>query len=369
MSLWLMKEYNESLEVLLVPMQNEEKLKKMDDYGYPAIFNFYYYLRSHPLLRRRFYVKQKSFQNQRMTFFNENINELNALKDATKKYERKLYFQTAITHLNAGLPAIAFEVLSMLPHYTDITETDTEENTGVKKDVNKNTDMINTGTISLDYGKSSLREEHVCNGTTISNNDNIGWGGGSSMSTNRFADLDEEYKIGISLSSSDEDSDNEKDNETVEVNTKDMTDLDEVDSSAKSKEGNNTFDIIALNLKYMCLIQCIIETLKSLPAKCTQESTKLRPSLSLVLREELDFLHQCCDYGRKDVEDELSPAHVEMDIMEQEIQGTHFVFLLELNLTYLVSLFRCNKLILFSEVLVLLLQLPPHDSTSDIVQY
>ena len=70
MSCWLLKDYNESLEVLLKPPVDEQddKKKVLEDYAYPSVFNFYYYLRSHPLLRRRFYIKQKSWKNRRATF-------------------------------------------------------------------------------------------------------------------------------------------------------------------------------------------------------------------------------------------------------------------------------------------------------------
>lgn len=323
MASWLIKDYNGALEILLVPLQN---VNSEINYGYPSIFNFYHYLRSHPLLRRSYYVKHRSHQNQHMTLLNENTNENNTFRDEAKRYERKLYFQTAVTHLNAGLPGIAFEVLSMLPQYNDLLEESIEECEDLSFQHNsssKDNEMINTGTISFEYekSKSSLNK----------NEDNFGsWGisGSNGMATNRFADL-EEYTCGIDLSSY-SDSDEETKYEEIEkidktIDNNDRFDADEVDSSVHKDRGSNAFDIIALNLKYMCLIQCIIEQLKALPVKCSQENTKLRSSLSFVLREELDFLHKCCDYGQNDGEEEVNPVDVEKDIMEQEIQSKFLI--------------------------------------------
>ena len=43
--------------------------------------------------------------------------------------------------------------------------------------------------------------------------------------------------------------------------------MDEEEEEEPTSSGANRFDIIALNLKYMCLIQCIIEQLKTLPGR------------------------------------------------------------------------------------------------------
>ena len=190
--------------------------------------------------------------------------------------------------------------------------------------MNNEEEMIVTGTFSGDlssgpshpsysrfepYSSSSIFDNNMDNERVSSFSSN-NWGSDMDdfqQSSNRFSDLDDGYKIGISLSDSDDDDDseNKEDNDKPQEEDNDMkaTSLDlqieEMKESGKKnspKNNNNKDDIAALNLKFRCIIQLLIEGLKALPSKCTLENLKLRKTLKTMVQRELEFLHLICDY-------------------------------------------------------------------------
>lgn len=83
MALWMLKEFQSSLDILL-------KTRSMSS----RVFNFYVFLRNHPLLVRQNKAKGTL---------------------ALSSQERNLYFFTAHEHYARGCPALAIHVLSQLP--------------------------------------------------------------------------------------------------------------------------------------------------------------------------------------------------------------------------------------------------------------
>ena len=315
MSYSILKDYDNSFKVLLLPTQQNRNDEKLD---YPALFNLYHYLSKHPLLKRRHFTQHKITEN------NDYLKSKLEFKEKLLVLERKLIFRTAYSHMNAGLPDIAFEVLSLLPDEKEINETDNDEQSkSSKKENASNTeDMIITGTISNDFSFGNSLFNQTNNNDSINQTSNAwntyssGWG----AKTNQFADLDEEYKIGISISDSDSDSESEKNSikpteDTLNQNGDhtDNQDIEEMKNEKKDIKDNK--DIAALHMKYTCVIQCIIEELKALPFKCTQEKLKLKTTLNSLLLHELDFLHKHCDFGRQD-------EHVEVDIISENLVET-----------------------------------------------
>lgn len=115
MALWHLKDYQASLNTLLIgnagtqhPAHDEEarETKEAD----PNVFNFYVYLRTHPLLVRQhlasYGTRKVWLPGGKQIVVDEWITPL----------ERQLYFATAHGHFRAGCPALALEVLSKLPY-------------------------------------------------------------------------------------------------------------------------------------------------------------------------------------------------------------------------------------------------------------
>lgn len=179
MALWILKDYSGSLSTLL---QNEVGIlhRAYDDEdpnlgsksANPNVFNFYVYLRTHPLLirqhiattaqeKKRTQVVLSGFSfsgglegdSGKIKSSTMTSDKQLHLEDSITPLERQLYFTTAHGHFKAGCPALALEVLSKLP--TKVIDTDVNESDGEtasvsdKKDTNMN--LIETGT--FDWGQ------------------------------------------------------------------------------------------------------------------------------------------------------------------------------------------------------------------------
>ncbi len=129
MAQWLLQDYPASLETFLQYPESSNKQQKSrilataDDEENshvlnPAIFNFYYFLRSHPVLIRRDYASQK------MSLHSEEGSKKSLLSGVGEEPltppERNLLFGTAYYHLSHGCPLLALNVLSKLPKDCDL---------------------------------------------------------------------------------------------------------------------------------------------------------------------------------------------------------------------------------------------------------
>ena len=103
---WLIQDYSQSLETLLVTPTNCVEDRDLD-----AIFNFYFFLRSHPLLLRR-----KFGDSDGVTLKSEARKYISSVgSEKLTSFERRLLFHTAIYYLQHGCPLIALDVLTKLP--------------------------------------------------------------------------------------------------------------------------------------------------------------------------------------------------------------------------------------------------------------
>ncbi|XP_068740234.1 dmX-like protein 2 [Montipora capricornis] len=178
---WIMKDYDQALETLMFEPNKgdnqERKCNKLAARGNPDIFNFYLYLRKHPLIKRRRYMHEHDSKNK-MKASSRNVaprqgsvREEEIIDEPLSPMERQLFFKTAHAHLNSGCPALALQVLMELPP-TDIAERENDkchesepavqESSGVVDDVTGN--MINTGTLN-DFSFGGTYPENCINGT------------------------------------------------------------------------------------------------------------------------------------------------------------------------------------------------------------
>uniref|UniRef100_A0A670XTY4 Dmx like 1 n=1 Tax=Pseudonaja textilis TaxID=8673 RepID=A0A670XTY4_PSETE len=109
MAYWILEEYGHALDTLLShPILNDEDEGSFSNCS-PSVFNFYNYLRTHPLLLRR-HFGSSDLSSARICVTGEN-----GLADEINLEERKLFFTAAYTHLKSGCPMLALEVLSKMP--------------------------------------------------------------------------------------------------------------------------------------------------------------------------------------------------------------------------------------------------------------
>ena len=156
-----MKDYHHALETLMFEptkgYSQERKCNHLAASGNPDIFNFYLYLRKHPLLKRRRYMSddKKKTSTRKVVPRQGTIREEEIIDGPLSPMERQLFFKTAHAHFNSGCPGLALQVLMELPA-GDMCERNTgrpcesesavQHSSGVIEDATDN--MINTGTLS-----------------------------------------------------------------------------------------------------------------------------------------------------------------------------------------------------------------------------
>ena len=198
MTYWLCRKYRQSSETLLLnpatETEEEPKFNEMAFMGHPDIFNFYFYLRSHPYVRRCHLSKHALVKEQR------NIVSRKPGGKAEKPdaginitvftpMERELLFRTAHTHLDSGMPSLALEVLLLLPKpKKSSTSGDNAESSAAEEkrresasfnEDSQNEDMIVTGTFSDEaFGgnkKSGTKTEVVDWSKPVSKAEDFDW--------------------------------------------------------------------------------------------------------------------------------------------------------------------------------------------------
>ena len=205
MAYWLMKEYSASLQTLMNadpllatqhPAYDASKAAKNHSTittADPSVFNFYIYLRTHPLLIRQCIADTAKdtggLMASRLAVGAESLDKKSAYESSMTPLERCLYFTTAYAHLLAGCPMLALEVLSKLPDNVLDTVSDQEhagESTPKKERVSLG--LIHSGT--LDGGSRDL------SGQTASAFD---WGAGSGFGSRAGGDeLDLDFSLDVS---------------------------------------------------------------------------------------------------------------------------------------------------------------------------
>ena len=169
-----MKDYHHALETLMFEPTTghaqERKCNHLAASGNPDIFNFYLYLRRHPLIKRRRYMSddKKKTSTRKVAPRQGSIREEEIVDGPLSPMERQLFFKTAHAHFNSGCPALALQVLMELPA-GDMCERDTgkscesesavQPSSGVVEDATD--DMINTGTLSDFSLGSSYTKTHT----------------------------------------------------------------------------------------------------------------------------------------------------------------------------------------------------------------
>ena len=109
MAHWLLGNYRESLETLILPPvanDSSDELIKLAQPD-PAVFHLYFYLRNHPILLKRRHMPSAVGQ-QPFNISSVGSETLTAL-------ERFLVFRTAHYYINCGSPMLALDVVSKIP--------------------------------------------------------------------------------------------------------------------------------------------------------------------------------------------------------------------------------------------------------------
>ncbi len=168
MALWLLRDYPGSLQTLLVEQQLTSSPANS------SIYNFYFFLRSHPLLLRSKHPAKRGrtiTPSPSVASFSTQFHHQNQLSgigaDPLTPTERNLVFNTAYFHLNSGSPLLSLMVLSQLPKCEDLgrAEQSKEELSLSLKNTTQRqlssdsvSGMITSGTLTRDFSTSDKND-------------------------------------------------------------------------------------------------------------------------------------------------------------------------------------------------------------------
>ena len=362
---WILKDYNQALETLIFEptghKSQEKKCNPLAASGNPDVFNFYLYLRKHPLIKRRRFMHEHDNKIKMKSVVRNlhprqgSIREEEILDEPLTPMERQLFFKTAHAHLNSGCPALALQVLMELPA-TDISEGDARsvaEGDSPVEDTSNNVedvtgDMISTGTLSdFSFG----RVDTPLNGRA----DDFDWskpvssklggdsaadfdwsqplasdlGGGSvddfdwskpvssKLSSDGLVDLSNGFDwsqpvseklggLGLDGVNGLESNQSSYSNDNFETNEESEQNRDNSTSNSKlhndelpvtKPKETRHLDVVAQQMKFSAIIKLLINELHGLPSSCEIADEDLRPFFIKWLEKELGVLHKMSDYG------------------------------------------------------------------------
>ncbi|CAH1106016.1 unnamed protein product [Psylliodes chrysocephalus] len=283
MALWTLKEYQPSLDTLLVgnagtqhaAHDEEARERKEAD---PNVFNFYVYLRTHPLLVRQHltsYGKRKVWvPGGKQIVVDEWVTPL----------ERQLYFATAHGHFRAGCPALALEVLSKLPYVvSDRPKQNAEESN--KNNFQDQSDIV-TGTISWD-SKPQMSAD-------------LDWG---APVTDMGVKTDD-FALKWSDDEGDKDSEDSDGGLSMAIGGKKDESKEEDVENEDEEEKQQHIDIMAQQLKFVACLKILMEELSTLATGFEVDGGQLRYQLYLWLEKEVEALRELCNYTSSETADQ-----------------------------------------------------------------
>ncbi|KAF4795583.1 hypothetical protein TURU_091880 [Turdus rufiventris] len=302
MAYWILEDYSKALDTLIKHSVEDEGDGDGSSSCNPAVFNFYNYLRTHPLLLRRHFGSSDASSTHIC------LTVENGLADKINLGERRLFFTTAYAHLKAGCPMLALEVLSKMPKVVKRS-----------KSFCKSPSLVDTG---KDFSPCSPINEFETKDQASS----IDWsqpvfnglGSSSDCSSEKHSSStlsfdwsqpsalfqDEQLQLQSDSDENDESEDSslvmkelkplkktEKLHETSSSYTESFSVVDEKDILSPSE------DIISAQLKFRACLKILTVELRTLSTGYEVDGGKLRYQLYQWLEREVVALQKTCDYG------------------------------------------------------------------------
>lgn len=349
MALWLLKDYSGSLNTLLLNNVGQNH-KTYDDEDplrseyikstNPNVFNFYIYLRTHPLLIRQYIASTAQEKKKAQVVLSgfsysgdapsskQRGDKQVQIEDSITPLERQLYFTTAHGHFKAGCPALALEVLSKLP--TKVVEQETISPLISPSDT-KHSVQIDTGI--LDWGGHGGQQKKTETVDAPVKAESFDWAQPSSvLETASSLDwgapvskaVDDEFKIEWGDDDKPSDDDDEDDQGlALKMDKKEEVVAESSVASETSKElRTESLDIMAQQLKFVACLKILMEELSTLATGFEVDGGQLRYQLYVWLEKEVEALKQLCNYSDTD-------SQAADDVAMHEISQVNFVFIVK----------------------------------------
>ncbi len=255
---WHIKDYKQALQTLYdIDINNKVNTNKsttalshFSSFGNSRdslishVFNFYVFLKNHPLVLRQQLVEDS----------------VNSSQQLVSSIERKMHFITAFYHLSNGCPLLSLDVLSKLPKYIQLA--------------NQSANQTTTRVTSQEEKKTEKVEEK------IEKADQFDWS--SSAFEKKFNVEEDKLELSFGLSDSDEESDssnssakkidptenssNTGNKEEDKVKQPDGLKLDSADSNEvqDANDGSKVVDTCAQQIKFISCLKILVEEMSTL---------------------------------------------------------------------------------------------------------
>ncbi|XP_062399694.1 dmX-like protein 1 isoform X3 [Sardina pilchardus] len=317
MACWVLDRYSRALDTLLEPPTSPGDQSHSTEHKQgpvamsqcnPEVFNFYTYLRTHPLLLRR----HLGSRERRGGLTAEGREE-----DSVTLLERRLFFTAAYAHLQAGCPLLALEVLSRLPRAIKASAPaplDASDHQPPAEQASAATEPDWSQPLFNGFG-SACDSPSSLDPSRSDSALSLDW----SQPSASMADEPLELKW-----DSDKDEDEEDEEEEEEDGEKRQAEAAKADE-ARDASGVGAFpdpsaasspahppseavsspaplalageDILAAQLKFRACLKLLTSELRTLASGCPLDGGRLRQQLAVWLQREVEALEGCCGYS------------------------------------------------------------------------
>uniref|UniRef100_A0A3Q1EFY6 Dmx like 1 n=1 Tax=Acanthochromis polyacanthus TaxID=80966 RepID=A0A3Q1EFY6_9TELE len=305
MAHWVLEDYSRALDALLEQPSNSSRSRptesKCDSGPFvstcnPEVFNFYIYLRTHPLLLRRHFGSSDKAK--------VGLTAEGRRADSISLDERRLFFTAAYAHLHAGCPMLALEVLSKMPKVRKHSKPPDQEETSIAAELSDGSRSAS----EPDWSQPALNGyESDGNSLFNSRSDSVlsfDW----SQPSLTLPDQPLELKWDSDKDDDDEDEEeakNGKSGRTADSSV--FQDMQEAMSAVTETavgevaEDSNDFitpsdDILVAQMKFTACLKIMTNELRTLSTGYELEGGKLRYQLYQWLEREVVALQHCCSY-------------------------------------------------------------------------
>uniref|UniRef100_A0A8C3SKA2 Dmx like 2 n=1 Tax=Chelydra serpentina TaxID=8475 RepID=A0A8C3SKA2_CHESE len=283
---WITKDYTRALDTLLeqTPKEDDENPVIIKSCN-PVVFSFYNYLRTHPLLLRRY------FSSPEGTLAALGIKTEKSFVDKINLIERKLFFTTANAHFKVGCPVLALEVLSKIPKISKKSKSNTVSDGAESSNIDWSKPFSASSALESSTGSSAQFDWSQPAVKFDEESLTLDWG------EDKDGSEEEKDDVGLTMKGSKLDSKNGKlDEKSAHTNVL------QTPQGEDSDAGDTEVDVIAEQLKFRACLKILMTELRTLATGYEVDGGKLRFQLYNWLEKEIAAMHEICNHeaGGKD---------------------------------------------------------------------
>ncbi|XP_023230378.1 dmX-like protein 2 [Centruroides sculpturatus] len=347
MAHWMLQDYNGALKTLLLSITDvgslHPKFVSSDDMkssgddatANPSVFNFYLFLRTHPLVVRRQFAqiaeeKRKSDKSiNKKLESNLKLTIQGKFEDAITPLERRLFFTTAHAHFRAGCPALALEVLSRLPNHV-LVDSDFSPSADINSPISFST-IVNSV-------NNTVQTSIISNTGTSNKVEDFDWSQPISSQNVSDSALAFDWSTPLALSSTKDEEpdfridDGSEEEMGIEMKTHQEEEAEEENVKVEEKNNEAKLDIMAQQLKFIACLKIMMEELSTLATGFEVDGGQLRYQLYIWLESSVSALRDLCNYGSAHstttytVEGSISTSMEESEITRERLGSASFRF-------------------------------------------